>query len=152
MNSQQLLFINLLIVAIVAVLFLAKRLKHKQPSTATVERIWAPPVNNEILEAAVIEPVPPEAEIPPPIAPIDPEATPVPKSKTKRERIYFVYNGHEWDAFEVLGLVSGVGLDVATRHYQELIKTSDPSTFEFYDAAFSSFLKLRNSISKTSVE
>lgn len=142
MNSQQLLFINLLIVAIVAVFFVAGRLKRKQPARvpqpAPVQRNWAPPEAVEILEAAVIEPVPPLAEAPAP--------------KAKRERIYFVYNGHEWDAFEVLGLVSGVGLETATRHYQELIKTSDPSTFEFYDAAFSSFLKLRKSISKSSVE
>ena len=128
MNSQQLLFINLFIVVIVALFFGMKRPKRKQSHVQT--KPAGLESRAEILEAAVIEIVPPL----PPVTAV-----------SQRERIYFVYNGHEWDVFEVLGLKSGVSLEAATRHYQELIKTSDPSTFEFYDAAFSSLLKRRSS-------
>ena len=63
--------------------------------------------------------------------------------KNQKEVVYFVFNGHEWEAHEVLGIKSGLGLDHITKHYQHLIKTSDPSTFEFYDAAFTAILKLK---------
>lgn len=56
---------------------------------------------------------------------------------------YFVFNGHEWDAYEVLGLSRESNLPTITSHYQNLIKTSNPSTFEFYDAAYSSILKTK---------
>ena len=63
--------------------------------------------------------------------------------KNQKEVVYFVFNAHEWEAHEVLGVKSGSGIDQITKHYQHLIKTSDTSTFEFYDAAFSAILKLK---------
>lgn len=59
-------------------------------------------------------------------------------------KIYFVYNGHEWECHEVLGIPCGATLHVATEMYQYLIKTSDPSTFEFYEAAYRSILKRKS--------
>ncbi len=125
MNSQQLFLINLIIVVGVALFFNFRRLKRKQ--------------------SIKLEPNPTE-----PVVEVQVEMTPKTDSvKPKsREQIYFVFNGHEWEAFEVLGLQSGVSLETATRHYQELIKNSDPSTFEFYDAAFTSVLKLKRTVSK----
>jgi len=67
-----------------------------------------------------------------------------PKKPSGKEIVFFVYNGHEWEAHEVLGLKSGVTLEEATRHYQNLIKTSDPSTFEFFEAAFTAILRLKS--------
>lgn len=58
--------------------------------------------------------------------------------------VFFVYNGHEWEAYEILGLPRGCTLQTATSHYQNLIRTSDPSTFDFFNAAFSAILKARN--------
>ena len=54
-----------------------------------------------------------------------------------------MYNGHEWEAFEVLGLPKACDIPTATSHYQNLIKTSDPSTFEFYELAYSAILKAK---------
>jgi hypothetical protein len=59
-------------------------------------------------------------------------------------KVYFVYNGHEWECHEVLGIPCGSTLHVATEMYQHLIKTSDPSTFEFYEAAYRSILKRKS--------
>ena len=121
MNSQQLLFINLIIIVIAALFFKLRRRKRQLPVI--------PPAN---------EPVPAEIIT----AEVTPKITRIPR-EPGREQTFFVYNGHEWEAFEVLGLPSGVSLEIATRHYQELIRTSDPSTFEFYDAAYTCILKLR---------
>ena len=118
MNSQQLLLINLIIILSLVLFFNFRRLKRKQ-------------LKKEL---------PPEV----PQDPQEPEApAPLPPQKMKRNQVYFVYNGHEWEAFEVLGLSGDVSLEEATLHYQQLIKTSDSSTFEFYDAAFTCVLKMK---------
>ena len=61
--------------------------------------------------------------------------------KAKNLSIYFVYNGHEWECHEVLGVPQGAPLPVVTAAYQELIKSSDASTFEFFESAYQSILK-----------
>lgn len=61
--------------------------------------------------------------------------------KLRNLSIYFVYNGHEWESHEVLGVPQGAALPVVTEAYQVLIKTSDPSTFEFFESAYQSILK-----------
>lgn len=69
------------------------------------------------------------------------KALPPVKPAVKSPQIYFVYNGHEWNSYEVLGLAADDGLQAATKIYQNLIKTSDASTFEFYEAAYNAILK-----------
>lgn len=61
----------------------------------------------------------------------------------KSNSVFFMYNGHEWEAFEVLGLPKGCDIQTATSHYQNLIRSSDPSTFEFFELAYSAILKSR---------
>lgn len=63
----------------------------------------------------------------------------------RKTSIFFVYNAHEWECHEVLGIPRGSDLQVATEKYQYLIKTADPSTFEFYGAAFQALLMSRGS-------
>lgn len=62
----------------------------------------------------------------------------------KSNSVFFMYNGHEWEAFEVLGLPKGCDIQSATSHYQTLIRTSDPSTFEFFELAYAAILKSRS--------
>lgn len=69
---------------------------------------------------------------------------PGPSKRLMGKAVFFVYNGHEWEAHEILGLPRGCTLQMATSHYQNLIRTSDPSTFDFFNAAFSAILKARN--------
>ncbi len=59
----------------------------------------------------------------------------------KENSIYFVYNCHEWECHDVLGVPRGASVKVATEMYQHLIKTSDSSAFPFYEAAFEAILK-----------
>lgn len=49
--------------------------------------------------------------------------------------VFFVYNGHEWEAHQVLGVPRSCTLAEATAHYQHLVKTADLSTLEFYESA-----------------
>lgn len=50
--------------------------------------------------------------------------------------VLFMYNGHDWEAHQVLGLPQGASMHQITVKYQDLIKKSDPSTFEFFEAAY----------------
>jgi len=50
--------------------------------------------------------------------------------------VLFMYNGHDWEAHQVLGVPQGASMHQITVVYQELIKKSEPSSFEFFEAAY----------------
>lgn len=61
--------------------------------------------------------------------------------KAKILNVLFLYNGHDWDAFEVLGIPAGASLALVTQRYQELIRTAEKGQLEFYEAAYQAILK-----------
>lgn len=54
--------------------------------------------------------------------------------------VLFNYNGHSWDAYEVLGVPAGENIVEVTRAYQELVKNSSPESQEFLETAFKAVL------------
>ncbi len=62
---------------------------------------------------------------------------------TKQLSIFFMYNGHDWEAHEVLGIPQGASVDIATKAYQDQLKTSQPSSYEFLESAYSAIFKKR---------
>ncbi len=50
--------------------------------------------------------------------------------------ILFNYNGHLWDAFEVLGVPAGSGLEMIERAYEQSVNSMDPSSRELIDLAY----------------
>jgi hypothetical protein len=58
----------------------------------------------------------------------------------KELNVLFNYNGHTWDAYEVLGVPAGENIVVVTKAYQELIKKSSPESQEFLETAFKAVL------------
>jgi hypothetical protein len=59
----------------------------------------------------------------------------------KELNVLFNYNGHTWDAYEVLGLPAGASLVDVTKAYQHLLKTADTGAAEFLEAAFKTILE-----------
>lgn len=55
--------------------------------------------------------------------------------------ILFLYNGHDWDAYEVLGIEPGATLPQITAKYQLLIQNADPGKTEFLETAYKIILK-----------
>jgi len=55
----------------------------------------------------------------------------------------FIYNGHDWDAFEVLGVSPYSSFSEITRIYQEAIKRADTGKLEFLQAAYMAILKIK---------
>jgi len=69
------------------------------------------------------------------------EGAPAAASASSKElNILFNYNGHTWDAYEVLGLPAGASLVDVTKAYQAMLKSADPESHEFLETAFKSIL------------
>lgn len=54
---------------------------------------------------------------------------------------FFVYNGHDWDAYEVLGVSPYSSFSEVTKVYQQQIKKADPGKHEFMQTAYMAILK-----------
>ena len=61
-------------------------------------------------------------------------------SQPKNLAIFFIYNGHDWEAYSVLGVAQGANMKVVTESYQKLLQTSDSKSYEFLEAAFKTIL------------
>ncbi len=172
MNSQQLLYINIVIGVVFVVYFLLGRGKGRQPTRLNVkanEDFSKTLLKTSQTESQVdsTEEAEPSYQISKKAILLEPEhetdtansthetsktseaikssessenVVSIKSFKAKNLSIYFVYNGHEWESHEVLGVPQGAPLPKVTAAYQELIKTSDPSTFEFFESAYQSIL------------
>lgn len=57
-----------------------------------------------------------------------------PRVHTKALNVHFMFNGHSFDAYEVLGLPAGCGWSQVDKTYREMIKREGQSK-EFLDLA-----------------
>lgn len=62
-------------------------------------------------------------------------------AKERNLNVHFNYNGHSWDAYEVLGIPAGSGPEKVEEAYQKATSSADPESREFYAQA-------RNAIQK----
>ena len=139
MNSQQLLYINIFIGIVFVLYFLLSRPKRPGPTKLNVKA--NEDFSKSIIKTEQIKPNP-ELLIEPKMTVLEPENVIQLKTHVaKNLSIYFVYNAHEWEAHEVLGVPAGAALPVVTSAYQKLIITSDPSTFEFFESAYQAILR-----------
>jgi len=60
----------------------------------------------------------------------------VEETAAKTLNVLFMYNGHTWDAYEILGLPAGAPLTAVTEAYQKMQKTMSPESREFMDTAY----------------
>lgn len=127
--------------------FVFGRVKRKHPKLRTPEA--APHVEQESVQESTEDLAQKSIEAPTPpavikMAPVQ-ESSAQPKAVKNPRGVFFAFNGHEWEAYEVLGCQVGEGLEVATKVYQNHLRTSDPSTFDFYEAAYNAILKSNRS-------
>ncbi len=66
------------------------------------------------------------------------EITPGPE---RTLNVHFNFNGHSWDAFEVLGLPAGSSAEKVEAAFQQVRAKSDTTTHEFYQMAFDAIRK-----------
>jgi hypothetical protein len=76
---------------------------------------------------------------------LDDEKTPVmnstPPPLGPPPQAFFVYNGHDWDAFEVLGVSPYSSFSEITKSYQAMIRKADNGKHDFLQAAYAAILK-----------
>lgn len=155
MDSQRLLYIIIILIVFLLGLFLTIRRKPRQPTKLNLKagEDFKPqyqtkkPLENKVngltetvkeaTSAAGSEPSQKEAWLEPE------KVVAAPPEKAKNLSIFFMYNGHDWEAHDVLGVPQGASLTLATEAYQKLLKTEDPSTFEFYEGAYNAILQRR---------
>lgn len=61
--------------------------------------------------------------------------------EVKSLNIIFMYNGHNWDAHEVLGVPAGSRMEVVTRAYEAALSNSAPESKEFLETAYMAICK-----------
>lgn len=60
----------------------------------------------------------------------------VSEPKMRQLNVYFQFNGHDFDAYEVLGVVAGSSLAVVEKTFRSLLASSPEDSHEFYRKAF----------------
>lgn len=142
MDSQQLFYFNLIIGVLFLAYFIFGRAKQKPPTQLNMR---APKTKLDIQtdNPVLAKDQTRQAQISEPKQSIlEPEMKPAAKP-TKSLSIFFMYNGHDWEAHQVLGIPQGAGVEAATKAYQDLLKTSDPSSYDFLESAFNAIFKKR---------
>ncbi len=64
-----------------------------------------------------------------------------PRAQVKELNIIFSYNGHDFEAFEALGLPAGSSKESAKAAYEDSLKKSDADTHDFLRKAYQSILQ-----------
>lgn len=146
MNSQQLLYINIFLGVVFLLYFLFGRSEPKAPTRLNLKNKDTP-----IDPKLTSNPTPIESQkkeqpqITSKMTILEPEDnTPRPEfsahATPKNLAIFFIYNGHDWEAHSVLGVAQGANMKLVTESYQKLLETSDPKSYEFLEAAYKSIL------------
>lgn len=69
-----------------------------------------------------------------------PRPPPAPRAE-KSLNVFFNWNGHSWDAYEVLGVPAGSSLPAVQAAYQQLLTRSGSDAHDFYKAAYDTIVR-----------
>lgn len=136
MSSQEVLWINIGIGVFIALIFLARRSRQREPSrlrlgsTGQSGERGVVKSRSSTKTGARREMVSPEA--------VDEASAQV---RVKNLNVVFNYNGHSWDADEVLGLPAGAPMAMVNEAYQKALRTTQPESHAFLQVAFEAIRK-----------
>lgn len=132
MNSQDFLTLNLVGAGAFIFWYLLSRGGPRRPTQLNMKaQDGAPP----LMEA------PPE---PPPMGVALRRHPDLDATVTKSLNVMFNYNGHSWDAYEVLGVPAGASIKLVTEAYQAAIRRSDNASVEFLETAYKAILNKKS--------
>ena len=142
MNSQDFLTLNLIGAGAFLVWYLLSRGGSQAPTKLNMKAKDTAPTVLEPLEDSNAVPVASEERQVEVVS-----AYPKPRQRTvsstgpKVLNVMFNYNGHSWDAYEVLGVPAGSSLPIVTEAYQNALKKCDKESMEFLETAYHSILR-----------
>jgi hypothetical protein len=135
-NSQQLLYINLVLGVVFLLYFVFGRSKPRAPTRLNLKNKETPlekPLNPDRLESQKIQ----QPQITSKMTILEPETE---QSQAKNLAIFFMYNGHGWEAYSVLGLAQGSNMKTVTESYQKMLEINDPKSYDFLETAYKAIL------------
>lgn len=141
MNSQQLLYINIVLGGLFLLYFIFGRPKPKAPTRLNLKNrdtiLSADDANalmgNQIDKTA-------QTLLNSKVTLLEPETDLKNTNRQKDLAVFFVYNGHDWEAHGVLGVAQGASMKVVTDEYQKMLATCDSKSYDFLEAAYKALL------------
>jgi hypothetical protein len=131
MNSQDFLTLNLVGAGAFVFWYLLSRGGGRRPTRLDMNaKDTAPP----LMDA---EPVVTAQKSAPTTRVIHPDRV---ANRPKNLNIMFNYNGHSWDAYEVLGVPAGASIKTVTEAYQTAVRRADKESIEFLETAYKAIL------------
>lgn len=161
MNSQQLLWIIVSVGVFLFFLFFSLRWEKKKPTKLNLRAESSQPETLPTVSDGIKETLQAMPRLEPASSAksesvslnkpkrdyskwLDPEHPAVPSAPAANSQrsltVAFMYNGHDWEAFQVLGILPGTTLPLVTEAYQNLLKSSDVSSHAFFEAAYLAIL------------
>ncbi|MDG0817877.1 hypothetical protein [Bdellovibrio svalbardensis] len=142
MNSQELLTVNVVGAGAFILWYVLARGGGKRPTRLDMNaKDSAPPL---ITKTAALDSAPeskPELKSEADRAPAAPIVHPdLVGRKAKSLNVMFIYNGHSWDAYEVLGVPAGASIKTVTDAYQTALRRCDTQSVEFLETAYKAIL------------
>lgn len=138
MNSQDFLTLNLVGAGAFIFWYLVSRGGPRRPTQLNMKaKDSAPPI---------LPPLPPENEVTPPTTqtpapyPARHRSTGAAAAPAKNLNVMFIYNGHSWDAYEVLGVPAGASIKLVTEAYQVALRRADKESVDFLETAYRAIL------------
>ncbi|MES2800872.1 MAG: hypothetical protein V4654_00140 [Bdellovibrionota bacterium] len=125
-NSQLLLFLNLGFGLLLVLYFVLGRPKAKPPTKLNLRAKDSTDKKPQVLEPEGRKTV----AVALGVAPTGP------REASRSLSVIFMYNGHDWEAHDVLGVPQGASMHDITKVYQELVRKSDARSLQFYEQAY----------------
>jgi hypothetical protein len=124
MSSQSFLWINVGLAVAMAALFLLGRVRMRPPARLHLRRGEVPPGFSSGNRLSSGDRLSAEAQH------ISSEGN------LKNLNVIFIYNGHTWDAHEVLGVPAGARFDDVHLAYRKALEKADLESRSFIEAAY----------------
>lgn len=138
MNSQQFLLLNIAILIVFVLWFLAGRRGQKKTTQLQMKQ-GNQPARGGVLQKG--EQTGSQSRYSHPRFQEFLENDSAARAREGKElNVLFNYNGHTWDAYEVFGVPAGSSLVEVTKAYQRMLQESAPESHEFLETAFKSIL------------
>lgn len=139
MNSQDFLTLNLVGAGAFIFWYLVSRGGPRRPTQLNMKaEDSAPPLIDPQTPA-------PETSLPPPSSPPMQAVHPDLRGRASKSlNVMFNYNGHSWDAYEVLGVPAGSSIRTVTEAYQVALRRCDKESVEFLETAYQAVLNKKS--------
>lgn len=131
MNSQDFLTLNLVGAGAFIFWYLVSRGGQRRPTQLNMKAKDSAPPLIDPAPAPVVETTKPAVKVPHPD---------VAHRPAKNLNVMFNYNGHSWDAYEVLGVPAGASIKLVTDAYQKALHRCDKESVEFLETAYNAIL------------